>query len=114
MSAVLEKLTEMQITQAQILENQKHQQELLGKHAELLTTQGETLLRNTITVEEHKEMSINLRKELARVENRFSPVEKTVDRAKTVAKFITWVAVTCTGLIAAAAGIYEILSYYRK
>ena len=45
---------------ATVITNQENQEKVLNKHAQLLEEQGKTLLRNTITVEEHHRRSTQL------------------------------------------------------
>lgn len=62
---------------ATIMTNQDNQQKKQDEHSGLLRTQGETLLRNTITVEEHHKRSTQL-------EHRQDRVEADVEILKTI------------------------------
>lgn len=111
MNDVLEKLAELSATQREILTNQSIQQKQLDNQAGLLQTQSETLLRNTLTVEEHHKRSTLLEQEVKRLDTAFDDVKMDISNTKAVWKAYMWMFGTVGGFIAAAAGLYEIFHH---
>lgn len=87
---ILEKLSELNASQREMLANQANQQKLLEKHSELLERQGETLLRNTITVEDHKRRSDLLEAEQKIVREEIASINAHVNRVKGVITAGQW------------------------
>jgi hypothetical protein len=73
---------------AAIITNQDNQQKILDQHSKLLKSQGETLLRNTITVEEHHKRSTNLEMRQDRLESELLLLKSDVATAKSNKQYL--------------------------
>jgi len=110
----------IEIREAQVMMSVKQDRNtaLLNKHAELLdksreeqVRQNETLLRNTITVEEHHRRSLALEKQIARVETEIEPIKAHVQQLTGVGKFFRMVGYVA-GAIAGTIGLVKLLSIF--
>lgn len=93
MDPIIEKLTEMAVSQKEILVRLDSYQKTLDKHTELLDKHNETLLRNTITVEEHHKRSLMLEEAQEQLRTDFKEVEDHVSEVKALGKIVRWAAV---------------------
>jgi len=86
---ILTKIEDLKVAQAEIITNQKQHSTILTRHSDLLEKQGEVLLRNTITVEEHHKRSTMLEEQMKTLRKELDEVKSSVSNAKTSAKAIS-------------------------
>ena len=91
---ILEKLTD-------IIATQRFHSDILDKHTTILEKQGETLLKNTIIVEEHQRRSIALEAEVKRLDK-----DATIYKAQKLAVSKMWsIVVMVTAIGSSVVGI---------
>lgn len=82
---------------------------LVNEQGKRLDRQGSILERNTITVEEHKQMSINLKRELDQVKADVAPIKKHVYGVQWFLNAIKWAGVIF-GTFAGGYGVYHLIT----
>lgn len=108
MDDIRSKILELAELQREIMVTQKNQTDILKEHAKILKDQQDTLLRNTITVEEHKKYSINLDKKLSLLESEIEPIKSHVNKIQGVGLFIRWIVYT-SGAVSAFYGLIKLM-----
>jgi hypothetical protein len=99
MDEILKKLAKIENGQLSIDITLKAQKETLDKHANLLMTQNETLLRNTLTVEEHHKRSLHLEKLQEKLQNEITPIKEHVTSVTAIFSFIKWTGITAAAIL---------------
>lgn len=107
MQEVLDKLSEISASQREMNVILKTQGKTLEKHANLLELQQETLIRNTITVEEHHKRSIALENRQKELEAEIEPIRDHVISVQAVFKAMKWFGIFF-GAVLSAASVYRL------
>jgi hypothetical protein len=114
---LLEKLAEVTVTQREILTNQGHVQKLLDKHTEILEEQGKTLIRNTITVEEHHRRSLYLEEEQKALKAEVHSLKTTVETENSNRAFLKSIVISAgyvfTAIGAAGGVLWGIYNFLK-
>jgi len=105
---ILERLSEIKQLHVELTVIQKAQTKLLEKHSEILESQKETLLRNTITVEEHHKRSLFLESKIDELEDEIEPLKAHLAGGTAIVGFIR-LGTFILGGILSAFGIYNII-----
>ena len=106
---ILKKLSEISENQQKMIVVQESQEKLLEKHTETLEKQGEVLLRNTITVEEHHRRSLALEAQMEQLEKEVRHIENHVSQMEGVGNFfkvVGWV----VGAILGIGGVLSLIA----
>ncbi|RLG45229.1 MAG: hypothetical protein DRN81_02295 [Thermoproteota archaeon] len=113
MKEIIDLLVDVSKKQSEMLTVQKVQQKTLEKHTDIMSAQEKTLLRNTITVEEHKKGSIALQEQLKALKQEMEPARQHVVKSDAFWEFVRkagW----ALGLIAAgSSAIYGIIVFLK-
>jgi hypothetical protein len=110
MDPIIDRLTELSVDQKEILVRLDAAQKMLDKHADLLEKHNETLLRNTITVEEHHRRSLMLEEAQKALELKVTEAEDHVAEVKVLGKWARWAALA----LPAISAIYAILTAFWR
>lgn len=81
---------------------------LVGEQGLSIRKNSEILERNTITVEEHKKMSLNLQKRMDTLESDMAPIKNHVTGIQWVLGALKWTGVVF-GAILGGIGLWQIL-----
>lgn len=109
MDPIFEKLSELAINQREMSTTLAGQQRAIEKHSDLLEKNNETLLRNTITVEDHARRSDLLEQEQKGIKSELDEIKQHVDFVKGVGYFIKWTGIA----VGAMASIYAFIRNFR-
>lgn len=115
---MLEKLSEIAEGQVRIVANQDNDRKILEKHSEQLQEFSEILLRNTITVEDHKRRSLSLEKRQDKVEVRQDKVEDYLVKEKAkrqgIKEFFTLASYVFSGASAVGAALWGAYQFLKN
>jgi hypothetical protein len=110
MDPIIDKLTELAVSQKEILVRLDTAQKILDKHAELLEKHNEVLLRNTITVEEHHRRSVLLEEAHEVLRKDLDDVQEHVKGVEVAGKLIRWIGFAASAAIA----VYSLFQIFAK
>lgn len=108
---IMELLSEIKASVTELSANQKNNYRAIQDNTKLLKEQGETLLRNTITVEHHEKRSTLLEQELKSVREELEPIKEHVQQVSGAGKLIRWTGIT-VGAILALIGLITALQKF--
>jgi len=111
MREIIDRLTEIIKSQAELAVIQKQQSEILSKHTELLESQRETLLRNTITVEAHHKRSTLLEARMDSLEKEMVPYKEHVIVSTGLAKVIRYIGFSAAAILSVI-GVFEAIKHF--
>lgn len=102
----LQQLIDISSAQKELLTNQATQQKILEKNSELLEAQAATLLRNTLTLEEHHRRTSALEEVVELEKNKIATLEAKSQKFQGVIDVIKWL----SGISGVGTVAYQILT----
>ena len=115
---ILDMISDLKVSQAEIASNQKQHNVILARHTDLLEKQGEVLLRNTISVEDHDRRSQALEEQLNALRGEVYLVktawESHIAKSKTISVFMEKMAAYAGWVAAVVVGFWQIYLFLKS